>query len=319
MEFIRSGPDPAHAALNAAISGITAEAETLDGYQPFNEQTLLDLSAGRRTPLILSAGGNHVGAVVTGRGELDLVVRPSARRLGHAGAALAELLPDTPGELTAWSHGDHPGARALAARFGFTADRTLLQLRRPLPAAGHGAEETGAAGTGAARTGAARTGAARTAGADEARRAEVEISAFRPGADDADWVNLNALVFADHPEQGALTVADLEDRRAEPWFDAGDFLLARDAATGRILGYNWLKVEADSPVGEIYVIGVHPDAAGRGLGRRLMLAGLDRLHARGCGAAALYVEADSVGPVGLYRSLGFTDHTVDVQYRRDPR
>jgi len=299
VEFIRSGPDLSEAAFTAEFHGIAAQAETADGYQPFNEQTLLDVSAGRRTPLLLSDAGSHVGALVTGRGELDLVVRPTARRLGHGGATLAALLPDTPGELTAWSHGDHPGARALAARFGFTADRTLLQLRRPLTA-----DEAGAF---AATT------------ADDSRRSEVEIAAFRAGTDDAEWVGLNALVFAKHPEQGALTLTDLAARRAEPWFDAGDFLLARDPATGRVLGYNWLKVEAGSTVGEIYVVGVHPDAAGRGLGRRLMLAGLERLQARGCTTVALYVEADSIGPVGLYRSLGFTDHTVDVQYRRDPR
>ncbi|WP_166789684.1 mycothiol synthase [Cryobacterium fucosi] len=298
MEFIRSGPDLADAAFTAEFRGIAAEAGEADGYHPFNEQSLFDVSAGRRTPLLLSDAGRHVGAVITGRGELDLVVRPGVRRLGHGGAALGTLLPGRPGELTAWAHGDHPGARALATRFGFTADRTLLQLRRPLP------EDTGGGDP---------------ADLDDTPAAATDIGPFRPGADDAEWVTLNALVFAGHPEQGALTRADLEDRQSEPWFDAGDFLLARDRASGRILGYNWLKIEPDAAVGEVYVIGVHPDAAGRGVGRRLMLAGLERLRSRGCRAAALYVEADSTAAVHLYRSLGFADHTVDVQYRRDPR
>ncbi|WP_166804590.1 mycothiol synthase [Cryobacterium algoritolerans] len=299
MEFIRSGPDPADAAFTAELLGIAAEAEAADGYRPFNEQSLFDVSARRRTPLLLSDLGSYVGAVVTGRGELDLVVRPGARRLGHGAAALAALLPGVPGELTVWSHGDHPGAQALAARFGFIADRTLLQLRMPLPT-----------GTG---------DVVDPADLDDSRAAATNIGHFRPGADDAEWVALNALVFANHPEQGALTLADLEARQSEPWFDAGDFLLARDRASGSMLGYNWLKIEPGEAVGEIYVIGVQPAAAGRGLGRRLMLAGLERLHSRGCTVAALYVEADSTAAVHLYRSLGFTDHTVDVQYRRDPR
>ncbi|MBG6057160.1 mycothiol synthase [Cryobacterium sp. MP_M5] len=305
MEFIRSEPDlkdrpePADAVVASGFRRIAAEAEEADGYHPFNEQTLFDVSAGRRTPLLISDAGNLVGAVVTGLDELDLVVRPAARHRGHATAALTALLPGLPGELTAWSHGDHPGARALAARFGFTAGRTLLQLRMPL-----------AAGTG---------GSPAAADPGDTLAAATEIGPFHPGTDNAAWVTLNALVFAGHPEQGALTLADLEARQSEPWFDAGDFLLARDRTSGCILGYNWLKIEPGDAIGEIYVIGVHPDAAGQGLGRRLMLAGLERLRSRGATTAALYVEADSTAAVHLYRSLGFTDHTVDVQYRRDAR
>jgi mycothiol synthase len=298
---IQSETDLTDPAVLAEFRRVSAAAAEADGYQPFNEQALFDLAAGHRTPLLVRAGNAVVGAGILGRGELDLVIHPGDRRRGHASAALARILADTPGQLTAWSHGDHPAARARADRFGFTAERTLLQLRKDLSAE-------------PPRAGAAPTHpVAGDAGPD------IVIDAFRPGVDEADWVALNALVFAGHPEQGALTERDLAERQAEPWFVPGDFLVARDTATGRMLGYNWLKIEDDSPVGEIYVIGVHPDAAGLGLGRRLMQAGLDRLRERGCRTAALYVEADSAAAVHLYRSLGFADHTVDVQYRRRPR
>lgn len=277
----------------AEFERVASEATAVDGYSPFNEQALFDLRAGRRSAHLVTAREGHtVGAAITGLGELDLVIAPKYRRSGHGAATLAALLSGPPAEateaLSAWSHGDHPGARALAAHWGFVAVRTLLELRlqlaphaeapkRPLPPAGF------------------------------------EIGSFRLGIDESEWVALNALVFAAHPEQGAITESDLRARQAEQWFAADDFLIVRDAA-GRMRGYNWLKVEAD--VGEIYVVGVHPDAAGAGLGRALMEAGLHRLRERGCTTAALYVEADSTGPVHLYRSLGFTDHTVDVQYRR---
>jgi mycothiol synthase len=45
-----------------------------------------------------------------------------------------------------------------------------------------------------------------------------------------------------------------------------------------------------------------------------MAAGFDRLAARGVRTAALYVDADNGSAVGLYRSLGFTDHAIDIQY-----
>jgi len=67
------------------------------------------------------------------------------------------------------------------------------------------------------------------------------------------------------------------------------------------------------------VVGVSPEWSGHGLGRRLMTAGLERLRRRGAARATLYVEADNEPAVRLYRSIGFADRTVDVQYRRRTR
>lgn len=320
---------PADAAGLAEFHRVAASALAFDGYAPFNEQALFDLQAGLRTAYVVTvpgmavspasdigagaaesddvAGSIVVGAALGGRGEIDLVISPEYRRRGYGREAVRELAATEPNGLTAWSHGDHPAARALATELRFVAARTLLELRKPLVAAG----ETPQAG--AAETSAGTTAAAGEAGAGASALEGESISAFRVGSDDAEWVALNALVFATHPEQGAMTEADLTARQAESWFNADDFLILRDAAS-RMIGYNWLKV--DGAMGEIYVVGVHPDAAGRGLGRALMQAGLHRLVAAGCTIAALYVEADSLGPVHLYRALGFVDHTVDVQYRR---
>ncbi|TFB71961.1 mycothiol synthase [Cryobacterium glaciale] len=336
---ILSALKPADAAGLAEFHRVAASALAFDGYAPFNEQALFDLQAGLRTAYLVTVPGMAVspasdigdevaesddvadevaesddvassivvGAALGGRGEIDLVISPEYRRRGYGRDAVRELAATEPNGLTAWSHGDHPAARALATELRFVAARTLLELRKPLVAAG----ETPQAG--AAETSAGTTAAAGEAGAGAS--ALEGISAFRVGSDDAEWVALNALVFATHPEQGAMTEADLTARQAESWFNADDFLILRDADS-RMIGYNWLKV--DGAMGEIYVVGVHPDAAGRGLGRALMQAGLHRLVAAGCTTAALYVEADSLGPVHLYRALGFADHTVDVQYRRLP-
>lgn len=284
---LRSAAD---APAQAAFRDVAELAASVDGYRPFNEQAMLDVASGRRAPFLITRGDEPVGAAILGAGELDLVVAPGERLRGIATDAAGRLLERVGADevLFAWAHGDHPAAAALAARFGFASVRTLLQLQvSPIPVPQPLSLPEG-----------------------------FRIEAFRPGTDDDDWVALNALVFAHHPEQGALTNADLAARQAEPWFDAGDLLLARDA-DGRMIGYNWLKIEpADPDVGEIYVIGVHPDAAGHGLGRALMNAGLARLGERGCETAALYVEADNEPAVRLYRSLGFADATVDVQYRR---
>ncbi|RWZ64478.1 mycothiol synthase [Labedella populi] len=277
------------------VRTLERRAQSVDGQPPFNDQARLDARSGSRTFIAAIAPSDEddsetmIGAAILGQGELEFTIDPEWRSYGYGDAAITALVGSAPPNLSAWAHGDHPAASALASRHGFDRVRTLLQLRMPLD-------------------GRIRSTAP--------RRSDVVITPFVPGHDEADWVALNALAFATHPEQGRLTIDDVLAREREPWFDAEDLLLARDD-NGDLVGSIWLKV--DGGVGEVYAVGVHPDHAGRGLGRTLMEAGLDRLERSGVETAALYVEADNERATRLYRSLGFADHTVDVQYRRRAR
>jgi mycothiol synthase len=249
-----------------------------DGQPPFSDGSLVDLATGARELLVIG----DVAAALVRDGEAEFVVDPDARRHGHGTELLEHLLSRSPG-LRVWAHGDHKAARALAASHGLEAVRELLQLRAsvPEPVAGRPSTSSGSA-----------------------------VSPFRVGTDETAWLALNARAFATHPEQGAVTRADLDVLLAEPWFDPDDFLLLRDG--DELVGYCWLKVEHG--IGEFYVVGVSPDRQGEGLGRRLVEAGLSRLAARGIRISSLYVEADNDAALRLYRSFGFADHTVDVQY-----
>ncbi|GAA2240157.1 mycothiol synthase [Herbiconiux moechotypicola] len=274
---------------------LVARAALVDGQHPFNDQALVDAGTGTKSLLLAERGGAVVGAAVVGQGELEFVIDPEWREEG-LGRQLLEILLANRGAgasepLLAWAHGDHPASRKLAAGHGFVAVRTLLQLRRELSEAAPPAD----------------------AGLPEG----FVVGGFRGGRDIEEWVSLNAAVFAEHPEQGSLTADDLRFRMAETWFDPDDFLLLRDAR-GALVGYNWLKVEPGDEAGEIYVIGIDESHAGQGLGRALMNLGLARLAARGRRQAALYVDGENTRAVALYRSLGFTDHTIDIQYRREP-
>jgi len=259
---------------------------------PFSDQTLVDVRAGRATVV-----GDERGVAVVRDGELELVVAREARGQGIGSALVEQAL--TPGggaadagaapPRLAWAHGDHPAARALADRHGWTAVRTLLQLRAPV------------------------------AGAPDDPRvpAGLSLSSFRAGdPDDEDaWLALNAAAFAHHPEQGRMTLDDLRAREAEPWFDGDDLLLLRDTE-GALAGSCWLKVE--DGVGEFYAVAVRPDLQGQGLGGVLMRAGSARLAGRGLDTAALYVEGDNEPALALYRRSGFTQHAIDVQYAAGP-
>jgi mycothiol synthase len=286
---------------------LTEKSRRVDGQPPFSDQSLVDLDSGRRGLISAAIDGRPAAAAIvtidTGLAdsapsdavpaEAELVVDPDARHRGLGAQLVRELMDAAPGGLLIWAHGDHPDARALAARFGLAPVRELLQLRAAVPAAGGPSSGTPSTGT---------------------------VSAFLPGVDDADWLALNARSFADHPEQGALQQADLDARIAESWFDPDDFLIARDGS-GAMIGFCWLKVdggessdETGDAIGEFYAVGVDPAHQGEGLGRRLVNAGLARLAERGIRVASLYVEGDNTKAVALYRSVGFDSHSIDIQY-----
>ncbi|MFM7063023.1 MAG: GNAT family N-acetyltransferase [Actinomycetes bacterium] len=145
---------------------------------------------------------------------------------------------------------------------------------------------------------------------------------FRPGRDDDEFLDVNHRAFEWHPEQGDLDAEGLAARLAAPWFSADGFLVHTDAA-GRIDGYCWTKVHppsGDEPaLGEIYVVARDPALTVRGLGRALVVAGLDHLSRQTVDGTALavgmlYVESTNDVAVGLYSSLGFTLHHTDAAY-----
>ena len=143
---------------------------------------------------------------------------------------------------------------------------------------------------------------------------DIDVSAFRPGIDDAELLNLNRRSFSAHPEQGEMTAGDLLQRCRQPWFDPAGFLVMRRDL--EMVAFCWTKVHRDpwGDVGEIYVIGVDPDAAGRGLGRLAVRAGLSHLAQLGLEEAMLYVESDNDPALGLYASLGMTEAWRDRRW-----
>ena len=283
--------------LERGVRRVVAEATSADGAAPLDEAATLALRRGPAGTSMWVAAARDPADSADGLagfawrhdGALDLVVRPDARRHG-LGRELAAAATADGGPLTAWSHGNHPGAAALATAYGFDRVRDLWVLRRPL----HDLPEPFEPPSG------------------------VTIRTFRVGGDEDAWVALNAEAFAHHPEQGSTTRADLDERIAEPWFDAAGFFVAeRD---GRMVGFHWTKVhrDEDPAYGEVYVVGVSPAAQGGGLGRLLTLTGLQHLAGLGLEQVLLYVESDNDPAVAVYSRLGFTHADADthVQYAR---
>lgn len=147
---------------------------------------------------------------------------------------------------------------------------------------------------------------------------QVEVRPFRVGSDEAAWLEVNNAAFSWHGEQGGWDLATLTQREHEPWFDPTGFLLHERA--GRLAAFCWTKLHHRSTlVGEIYVIAVHPDFHGLGLGRALTVAGLQHLHGAGATQAMLYVDAHNTTAVGLYRALGLQVGRIQQSYLRPPQ
>jgi mycothiol synthase len=287
----------------AAVLALLRAAAAADGVRPVSEDAELRLQHGAPggRDLVVHDGGDLVGYARYDDGAAELVVHPAARRRGHGTALLQQLLElagDAP--LDIWAHGDLPGSAELLAPHGFTRARVLLQMRRPL----EGAE----------------------ADARPELPGDVQVLPFRAGRDEEAWLRVNARAFDWHPEQGRMTRTDLELREAEPWFDPAGFLLAWRGDPddgGTLLGSHWTKVHpagdaGPEPVGEIYVLGIDPDAQGLRLGAALTDLGLAHLRRQGLSSVLLYVEEDNEAAVRLYERRGFTRYAVDVSWRRDP-
>jgi mycothiol synthase len=300
-----------------AVHRLVQQVEAADGTAPLSEHVLLHLPHGGdaevRNVLMREAGEvvayAHLDVTDQVEGSsAELAVLPSARGRGLGQALVKELLAQVPeGRLRLWAHGDGPAAAALAQRLGFTRNRVLLQMRRPLT----------------------------TPMPEPVPPEGVTLRTFAPGQDERAWTELNNRAFVDHPDQGRWGVHEVELREKEPWFDpAGFFLAERD---GRLVGFHWTKVhgghggdaphehEAEHPahehhdhppIGEVYIVGVDPAEQGRGLGPYLTLVGLRSLADRGLTSVLLYVDESNTAAVKTYERLGFVRHAVDVSYCR---
>lgn len=288
-----------------AVRALIGRATVADGTAPVSEQTVHALTGPGARHLVCTVADSVVGyaQLVPGHGDhpsmAEVVVDPAHRSVGLGGELVAEVLRAGGPGARVWAHGNLPAAVAVAARLGLVAARELLQLRRPL------------------------TGPVLP---DVVVPDGVTLRTYRGPEDDAELLRVNAAAFEWHPEQGTWTPNEIDERRAEPWFDPEGLFLAFPSADSagdpaRLLGFHWTKVHApengNPALGEVYVVGIDPAAQGRGLGRALTLAGLHHLRDRGLGTVLLYVEGDNVAALHTYERLGFERFHVDVAYAAD--
>jgi len=302
----------------AEISDLLAMVAKTDDHRPLAEHKWLDLVHGGRQGFAGLLAHEVDDAELVGYAQLtrerdswglEIVVHPAHRSgIEHLSitllaAAIEEVGTQGGGHLRYWVARPTPQHDANAADLGFTIDRDLLQLRTSLPLTLGEQNQPGLT--------------ERISHAAPLPAKAFAVRSFRPGQDEAAWLEVNNRAFADHPEQGGWDMSALLDREQEPWFDPTGFLLHDE--DGRLAGSCWTKVHRDvsPPLGEIYVISVDPAFHRRGLGRALTVAGLEWLADAGITTAMLYVDSANEAGISLYRSLGFVTHHIDRAYKLD--
>ncbi|MDT5074298.1 MAG: mycothiol synthase [Mycobacterium sp.] len=272
------------------IKAVFDAATAHDGTAPVGDQVLRELPNDRTRHLVAELDDDVVGylnlvpAAEDTPAMAEVAVHPDARRRGIGSALIRTGLAEGGDGARVWAHGNLQPARATAAALDLVAARELLQMRRPL------------------------TDLPPVKVADG-----VVLRTYAGPSDDAELLRVNNAAFSWHPEQGGWTDADIAERRGEPWFDPEGLFLAFDS--DRLVGFHWTKVHGPD-LGEVYVVGVDPEAQGRGIGATLTLVGLHHLADR-IGAAAevtLYVEADNSAAVKTYERLDFSLFAADVAY-----
>ncbi|MFK4227620.1 mycothiol synthase [Streptomyces sp. NPDC019890] len=278
-----------------AVLRLLHRAALADGRHAMSEQARLTLRGS--VPRAVTHLLLYEGTDLAGYGQLEhagpatlpsaeMVVHPHYRRRGHGLRLGRALLDECGGRMRMWAHGGHTGAQRLADLLGLTLHRELLQLR--------------------------------CAVSDLKLREPqfppgVMVRTFEPGADDAEWLAVNAAAFADHPEQGLLSQADLDARKVEPWFDAGSFFLAVKGV--RVLGFAWCKVHDAEHLGEGYAAGVLPAERGLGLGAALYSVMFRHLaQASGVDTVMGYVDSDNVPSLLLCERMGLRRYESDLMY-----
>jgi len=126
--------------------------------------------------------------------------------------------------------------------------------------------------------------------------------------------------FANTWGYSANTTEDIIHRTGLPSCSLEDIILARDS--DKLIGFCWTKIDpgeqkaVNGSKGRVYMLGVDPDHRGKGIGKRLLLAGLSHLKGKRVRTVELTVDSENKAACGLYRSVGFKAWTSSLWYEK---
>lgn len=250
---------------------------------------------------LIETAGNFVGYMdVTpelsiGRVILECWVHPEHRRRGLA-ARLLGLATQRARKLGARAAHvnvarDNKVAQSVLLGSGFKCVRRFIELRLDM---------------------------ARLSGPDAARAAQM-CRQLKPGEEDK-LARVQNRAFAGSWGYDPNTLETITHRINLSTGSPQDIIIAAEG--GEVIGYCWTEVTGEGEAtgsqrkGRIYMIGVDPDYRGRGVGKRVLLAGLAYLKGKRVPVTELTVDSDNEAALALYRSIGFKLQTSSLWYEK---
>ena len=250
-----------------------------DGHPPLSEHKVTTL--GRHRNLVgvwsddaglclVAVAARHAG---DGHWAIEAALAPRRRTADDEESAIERAigLVSTGEARSFWAF--RPGQVDAADRLGYDRARAVLRMSGPMPTAALGS----------------------VPGISIGPMTGCDIDAI---------VDLNNRAFANHREQGSMTVDRFRSLMTLAWFDPAGVHVARSGE--RIVGFCVTKHE-EHAVGEVYLLAVSPDQAGSGIGRALAQRGFAELADRGAVTAQAWVDAANQPAVGLYQAMGLAE------------
>ena len=256
-----------------------AEVADADGHPPLSEHKVATLGRDSNRVgvwsddaglCLVAVAARHAGS---GHWAIEAALAPRRRTPDDEEAAIerANGLISTGEAYSFWAF--RPGQVDAAGRLGYDQARAVLRMSGPMPTAALGS---------------------------------VPGISIEPmtGCDIDAIVGVNNRAFANHREQGSMTVDGFRLLMTLAWFNPARVYVARSGE--RIVGFCVTKHE-EHAVGEVYLLAVDPDHAGSGIGRALAHRGFAELADRGAVTAQAWVDATNQPAVGLYQTMGLAE------------
>ena len=145
------------------------------------------------------------------------------------------------------------------------------------------------------------------------------IRHFVTGQDEMNSVELENASFRNEWEYAPVQAGEIEGFVRSPSFRPEGVVYA--VSQGTVVGECWAWIDnsatAASCHGDIWCLCVHPEHRSRGLGRALLLCGVEWLQKQGVGCISLGVDGANDGAKRLYESVGFRAARTHLWYREE--
>jgi len=130
---------------------------------------------------------------------------------------------------------------------------------------------------------------------------------------------LQNCAFADTWGYNPNTIEEITFQTSLSNLSLHDIMLIHEG--DKAIGYCWVGTTFENGVpsarvGRILMLGVVPNYRGKGIGKKLVLAGITRLKSKGLQVAELTVDSENKAACALYKSLGFEVQTSTLWYEK---